>query len=603
MYYPDDTVEEVIRANDIVDVISAHVQLKKSGANYFGLCPFHNERSPSFSVSRQKQMFYCFGCGEGGNALTFVMKYENCSFQEALKMLADRAQITLPEVRYSDEMRKKEEHRQRLLAVNKEAATYYYRLLRTPKGETGYRYLRGRALSDETMKLFGLGFADGARNDLTDHLRKAGFRDEEILEAGVAAFDEKRGLHDKFWNRVIFPIQDTSNRVIGFGGRVMGDGKPKYLNSPETPVFDKSRNLYGLNLARRSRRGFFILCEGYMDVIAMHQAGFIEAVASLGTSFTEGQAVLIRRYVSDVVLAYDSDEAGTRAALRNIGILRQAGVRCRVLDMKPHKDPDEFIRALGPEELEKRIRDAQNAFFFEIAAEEKNYRMDDPSERAAFCRLIAKRLCGFSEEVERDSYLSALARKYFIREDALRRLVASYDSAGGDAIPDSRESMRQRPQRADGAKEDAQAAARRGKERLLMSLLVDDLSLYPRIRRYLRAEDLSEGVPRECARKLFGMLDESGRGQVTPADIGAIIGLFDDPEQQKEAAALFQEPSDALSDRADRAKAIEDALCSVKRGAIERLAKEAERDPSLLMDMIREKKELEELTAKGLFSE
>ena len=251
MYYPDEKVEEVLRANNIVDVVGSYVHLQKKGANYFGLCPFHNEKSPSFSVSEPKQMFYCFGCGAGGNAATFLMKYENYSFQEALQTLADRAGIKLPEVNYSEEARKREEKRKLLLAVNKEAAVYYYRLLRSEKGRKGLRYLAERKLDRVTMRDFGLGYADGSGSDLTAHLKSCGYSDDVILEAGVAAFDEKRGMHDKFWNRVIFPIMDVRGQVIGFGGRVMGDAKPKYLNSPETEVFDKRRNLYGLNIARR----------------------------------------------------------------------------------------------------------------------------------------------------------------------------------------------------------------------------------------------------------------------------------------------------------------------------------------------------------------
>ena len=343
MYYPDEKVEEVLRANNIVDVVGSYVHLQKKGANYFGLCPFHNEKSPSFSVSEPKQMFYCFGCGAGGNAATFLMKYENYSFQEALQTLADRAGIKLPEVNYSEEARKREEKRKLLLAVNKEAAVYYYRLLRSEKGRKGLRYLAERKLDRVTMRDFGLGYADGSGSDLTAHLKSCGYSDDVILEAGVAAFDEKRGMHDKFWNRVIFPIMDVRGQVIGFGGRVMGDAKPKYLNSPETEVFDKSRNLYGLNISRRSKAPYKILCEGYMDVISMHQAGFHEAVASLGTSFTEGQASLIKRYAQEVLLAYDSDGAGGRAALRSIGILKKAGIPCRVIDLRPCKDPDELF--------------------------------------------------------------------------------------------------------------------------------------------------------------------------------------------------------------------------------------------------------------------
>ena len=343
MYYPQELIEEVRTKNDIVDVISGYVRIQKKGSNYFGLCPFHNEKSPSFSVSQSKQIFYCFGCGAGGNVITFLMEYENATFQEAVKILADRAGINLPEMEYNEEARQKESRRARLLEINKEAARYYYYMLRDSRGRTGYQYLSGRSLTDETMKKFGLGFADGSSSDLTAYLRARGYPDELLQESGLLAFDEKRGVHDKFWNRVMFPIQDGNHRVIGFGGRVMGDAKPKYLNSPETMIFDKSRNLYGLNFARTSRKGNIILCEGYMDVIAMHQAGFTQAVASLGTAFTTGQASLLRRYTEDVLLAYDSDGAGVNAAMRAIGILKESGLRGRVIDMKPYKDPDELM--------------------------------------------------------------------------------------------------------------------------------------------------------------------------------------------------------------------------------------------------------------------
>ena len=431
MYYSQEVVDEVLANTDIVDVVSAHVHLKKQGKDYVGLCPFHNEKTPSFSVIPGKNMFYCFGCGAGGSAITFLMKYNNCTFQEAMQDLADRAQITLPAPNYSEETKKREKHRQDLLAVNKEAATYYYKLLRSRKGERGMKYFTDRALSAETMKMFGLGFADGARSDLTEKKKKKGFSDELILESDVAVFNEKQGLHDRFFNRVMFPIQDVRGRVIGFGGRVLGDAKPKYINSSDTQIFDKGRNLYALNLARRTKADHLILCEGYMDVIAMHQAGFNQAVASLGTAFTPGQAALLRRYTKRVLLAYDSDGAGVRAALRNIGILRNGGLESSVIDLRPHKDPDEFIKAEGKEAFQARIDKAENSFFYELRILSQSYRMDDPASRTAFHREIARKLCAFADEIERDNYIAAAAEKYFIKTDSLRRLVAQYGNANG----------------------------------------------------------------------------------------------------------------------------------------------------------------------------
>ena len=325
MYYSDEIIEEVRSRNDIVDVISGYVKLQKKGSSYFGLCPFHNEKSPSFSVSREKQMYYCFGCGAGGNVFTFIMEYENFTFVEALKMLAERAGIDLPEAEYSQEAKAKADLRMQLLEINKLAAKYYYAQLKSEHGQQAYRYLKDRELSDETIVAFGLGYSNKYSDDLYRYLKMKGYSDTLLQQAGLITIDERNGVYDKFWNRVMFPIMDVNNKVIGFGGRVMGDAKPKYLNSPETPIFDKSRNLYGLNRARTSRKPYFLICEGYMDVISLHQAGFSNAVASLGTALTAGHAQLIKRYVNEVYLTYDSDEAGTKAALRAVPILKEAG--------------------------------------------------------------------------------------------------------------------------------------------------------------------------------------------------------------------------------------------------------------------------------------
>ena len=596
MYYPEEIVEQVIAANDIVDVIGSHVHLKKSGASFMGLCPFHNEKTPSFSVHPGKQVFHCFGCGEGGNVLTFLMKYENYSFQEALKVLADRAGIKLPEANYSEEARKRNDQRAELLAINKEAATYYFKLLRSPKGKKGLAYFEERTLSPQTMSAFGLGFADGSSSDMVSHLRSKGFSDENILLSGIAAYDEKRGLHDKFWNRVIFPIMDVTNRVIGFGGRVMGDGKPKYLNSPETPVFDKSRNLYGLNIAKKTKCGYFILCEGYMDVIAMHQAGFTQAVASLGTSFTDGQAAVLKRYVKQVLLSYDSDGAGVKAAMRNIGILHEAGLTGKVVNLEPYKDPDEFMKNLGPEEFQKRLDQAENSFFYQIRQIEKNYRMEDPASRSEFYHEIAKRLCGFSDEIERDSYLKAMSQKYFIDEGMLRREVASYgrvltgqegqNDAGREerfagAYPQAAVSPAARPK--DPTADKRMSTLERAKIRnecLLLTCVSDDPGLYPQIRDYISAEDFSEGVPRQAAEKYFAILEKeagdklaqaSGNGVRPHASPSVVIAMFEDEEEQRQAAALFETRLPGIGEE-EVQKLLRDVLCSVKRNSIDWLS-------------------------------
>ena len=423
MYYPDEVIEEVRMKNDIVDVISGYVKLQKKGANYFGLCPFHNEKSPSFSVSPGKQMYYCFGCGAGGNVLTFVMEYENYTFQEALQSLADRAGVSLPKMEYSRENREQAELRARLLEVNRLAANYFYYQLKQPQGKQGYDYFREkRQLSDETIIRFGLGYANKTSDDLYRYLREKGYEDSFLKETGLVTVEE-RGGRDKFWNRVMFPIMDVNNRVIGFGGRVMGDGEPKYLNSPETRLFDKSRNLYGLNYARTSREKCMLICEGYLDVISLHQAGFSNAVASLGTAFTSQHAGILKRYTDQVILTYDSDGAGVKAALRAIPILRDAGISAKVLNMKPHKDPDEFIRNMGAQAFRERMDQARNSFLFEIDVLKREYSMEDPEQKTKFYQETARKLLQFGEPLERENYLQAVAREHMIQENELRQLV------------------------------------------------------------------------------------------------------------------------------------------------------------------------------------
>ena len=419
-FYSDELIEEVRSRNDIVDVISGYVRLQKKGSSYFGLCPFHNEKTPSFSVSPGKQMYYCFGCGAGGNVLTFVMQYENFTFQEAMQSLAERAGIELPKQEMTAAQRQKADRRAKLLEINKTAAKYFYMLLRSPQGQHALDYFIRRELTPQTMQHFGLGYSGKYSDDLYRYLKKQGYPDDLLKDSGLIIFDEKRGGYDRFWNRAMFPIMDVNNRVIGFGGRVMGDGEPKYLNSPETVIFDKSRNLYGLNFARVSRRPHILLCEGYMDVIALHQAGFDNAVASLGTAFTSGHANLLKRYTKEVYLTFDSDGAGVKAALRAIPILKEAGLTAKVIDMRPHKDPDEFIKALGAEEYQKRIDRAENSFLFEIRMLERDYDLKDPESKTEFFRQVSRRILEFPEALERENYIEAIAGRYQIGFEQLR---------------------------------------------------------------------------------------------------------------------------------------------------------------------------------------
>ena len=583
MFYPDELIEEVRSRNDIVDVISGYVHLQKKGANYFGLCPFHNEKSPSFSVSRSKQMYYCFGCGAGGNVFTFLMEYENDTFPEAVKALADRAGISLPEADESEEAKREQSKRSRLLAINKEAAKYFYFQLRAKQGELGLNYLRKRQLTDETIHRFGLGYANKTADDLVRYLKGKGYSEELIREAGLCNTDEKHGMYDKFWNRVMFPIEDINHRVIGFGGRVMGDGKPKYLNSPETPIFDKSRNLYGLNFARSSRKGNIILCEGYMDVIAMHQAGFNQAVASLGTAFTLGQAGLLKRYAKEVLLSYDSDGAGVKAALRAIGILKEAGLTGRVINLEPYKDPDEFVKNLGAEAFQERIDNAENSFLFEIRMLQREYDLNDPEKKTEFHRAVAKKLCEFPEEVERENYLEAVAEKYHIGFESLRKLVASTAASTGLARPVERpkSGIQKKSTPEDNVKKT---------QRLLLTWLAEEPQIYPKIAAFLSAEDFTEELYRKVADRLFENL---ARGEVNAA---AIISMFPEEEEQREAAAIFNTSLVEPETKKEKEKALHDILVSVKRISYEYNSGRLGSDVEALNRVIAGKKALEELS-------
>ena len=565
MFYPEDIVEEVRTKNDIVDIVSGYVKLQKKGSNYFGLCPFHNEKSPSFSVSPSKQMYYCFGCGAGGNAITFLMEYENYSFPEALQVLADRAGVELPKEEMTKEARAQADLRATLLEINKLAANYFYYQLKQPQGKLGYDYLTGRKLSDATILHFGLGFANKTSDDLYRYLKSKGYKDEILKETGLVSIEE-RGTHDKFWNRVMFPIMDVNNRVIGFGGRVMGDGTPKYLNSPETRLFDKSRNLYGLNYARSSRKKYMLICEGYMDVIAMHQAGFTNAVASLGTAFTSQHAMLIKRYTDQVILTYDSDGAGVKAALRAIPILKEVGISCKVLNMKPYKDPDEFIKNMGAEAFQERIDQAQNSFLFEIEVLKRDYNLEDPEQKTNFYNAVARKLLEFPEALERDNYTQAVAREQFIPYQELKQLVSRLSSriVPGAEQTQPREEFSPRERKKE--KEDGT----RQSQRLLLTWLIEDPKLFDKIEGIITPDDFREDLYHQVAQMVF---DGHTRGDVNPA--GMLNHFINDEEQYKEVAALFNASLKESLNNEEQKKAFSETVIKVRKHSLDEASRNA----------------------------
>ena len=589
MRYSDDIIEEVRSKNDIVDVVSQYVRLTKKGNSYFGLCPFHNEKTPSFSVTPGKQMYYCFGCGAGGNVFNFIMEYENYTFGEALKYLADRAGVELPKIEYSREVRQKAQEKAELLEINKQAAQYFYYQLRTEKGQTGLDYLKNRGLSEETMRKFGLGYSDRAGGGLYRYLKAKGYPDDRLRESGLFNVDERHGMYDKFWNRVIFPIMDVNNRVIGFGGRVMGDAKPKYLNSPETKIFDKSRNLYGLNIARTTRKKYLILCEGYMDVISMHQAGFTNAVASLGTALTSGHASLLKRYTQEVLLLYDSDEAGIRAALRGIPILREAGVNTRVVSLKPYKDPDEFIRNMGPEAFEQRLEEARDSFLFRVEVAENEFSMNDPQGQNQFFERCAQMLLELKDELERNLYIDAVVKiyrgRYGISSEDLRKRVNTLALKGTPA------EHRTQPKSGSPEKKKKESASDTS-QKLMLTWLVTYPKIFDKVAQYLTPEDFVVPLYREVAQMLFQQREE---GEINPA---RLLNSFPDSEEQREVASLFN-ATIHLETQQEQDQAFADTLLRIKQESL--AEKNRNWDPSDLQGLqklVKAKKELEDLGRK-----
>lgn len=583
MYYGDEIIEQVRQANPIVDVIGQYVHLERKGANYFGLCPFHNEKSPSFSVSASRQMYHCFGCGVGGNVLTFIMDYENYSFQEAVEYLADRAGITLPKQEYSKKQKEEADLRSVLLKMHKDAAYFYVHMLRSEEGKMGMDYLKKRQVSDEFIRSFGLGYAGKRPDSLYRYLKQKGYNDDMIRESGLVNIRENR-ITDKFWNRVIFPIMDVNNRVIGFGGRVMGTGEPKYLNSPETKIFDKSRNLYGLNTARRSREKFILVCEGYMDVISLHQHGFTNAVASLGTAFTSQHGMILKRYTDEVILTFDSDGAGQKAALRAIPILKEAGLRIRVLNMSPYKDPDEFLNNLGEEAYRERIREAKNAFMFELDVMRDSHDFSDPEDKAAFFNKAAEMIAALPDEIERNTYTEAVSNTYGMDYNTLKNSVSRI---GNLNVTRRTSENVTRPRSAVKTLKNAEYGLKEA-QKLILTELSDNKELFYRVKKILTPDDFSDDLYRETASYVFSMLEQ---GDVNPAEI---LSKFIETDRYKEVSELFSSSYSEELPEESRLQALKEAVFRVRDHSLDKKMNEVT-DPSELMGLMEEKQKLKSL--------
>lgn len=579
MFYSEDLIEEVRSRNDIVDVINSYVSLKKKGNTYTACCPFHNEKTPSFHVSRDKQLYHCFGCGAAGTVYTFLQQYENYTFPEAVEFLADRAGVVLPKREMTERERMEADYNSALREINKMAAGYFYYALRMKDGEPARNYLTGRGLSEDTIRNFGLGYSRMYRDDLYKYLKQKGYSDELLKDSGLVRFDEKHGAGDVFWNRVMFPIMDLNGKVIGFGGRVMGDGLPKYVNSQETKIYEKRRHLYGFHLARRSKREGYILCEGYMDVISMHQAGFDNATASLGTAFTIQQAMLLKRYTDKVYLAYDSDGAGVNAAQKAIPILREVGISARVINMQPYKDPDEFMKNLGAEEFEKRIVQAESSLMFQVRIAAGNYNQQDPEGRTQFQQEVVKLVSVLKDPLERDNYIEAIANQYFIDKKKLTDSVNRYGKYQMERKQYQEAVQEETPQ--DTRKRERLEERKQQPQRLLLTWLVNyPAQLFPQLREKITPEDFVDEPYHRLAEQLFEQYETTGA--VNPA---LLINQYDDMEEQMRVASVLQTTLQIEPSPEDNSLIITEIVQKVKEESIKNQLAHLQ-DYSKLQDLI-----------------
>ena len=416
MAFPPAFIDELVARNPIEDVVGQYVNLKRSGANMFGLCPFHGEKTASFSVAPDKGIYYCFGCHKGGGAINFMMELEGLSYPDAVRALAKRAGMEVPE---DEQYQSRYRQQERLWALMKEAARYFHAQLYSPAGAEGLAYAQKRGMPKGTLTTFGIGFAPNTWSGLTDAMKKKGYTDQELIDAGLVSQKGNR-IFDRFRNRLMFPIIDVRGNIIGFGGRVMDDSTPKYLNSPETVIFNKRKNLFGLNLAKKSKLGYLILVEGYMDAIALHQYGFDCAVASLGTSLTEEHAVLLSRYTEQVVLIYDGDEAGQRATRRAIPMLEKAGIGVKVLKMRDAKDPDEYLKKFGADKFKLLLEESSNRVEYQLNAIAKKYDLREDEQRIKFIQEAAELICTLGSPVQREIYGGRVAQAASISMEAMK---------------------------------------------------------------------------------------------------------------------------------------------------------------------------------------
>ena len=571
MYYPRELIEEIRLQNDIVGVISGYVPLKQKGSSYFGLCPFHNEHTPSFSVSADKQLYYCFGCGASGNVISFIMQAENCDFPEAVQRLAERAHITLPEPEYSEDMRREEDLKARLRNMHSEAGRFYYSILQSEEGEKARAYLDKRKIEPSIRRKFGLGYSPSGRDRLYKYLLSKGYDKTDILRSGLALEDKNNGgIKDRFYNRLMFPIFDLRGRAIGFGGRVTDKGEPKYLNSPETLIFNKKQNLYGLNFAKEAKKKEIMLVEGYMDMITLYQAGFKNVAASLGTAFNTEHTKALKKVAADVILIFDSDEAGTKAALRAIPPLVKGGFKVRVLQVPGSKDPDEFIKENGSEAFAKLLLDAESYVTFRIKCAQKKYNLDNTEQKIDFLTEVAGILSEIDSDIERDVYLKEVAEKTAIDPNAIEGEILKLRRRQNESFRAKAEAERKRLY---DAKTPVPFESTKGVKLAQQSILYicsSNMRAYAAIKKTISPQDFADGVYIKLAEIIYDMNDKNEH--IVPADI---VSLFTDPAEQRLVSEVFAVRIEYENEK-ELEKALNEEIYLLKKLKIDNLAAKAQ---------------------------
>ncbi|ABY92605.1 DNA primase [Thermoanaerobacter sp. X514] len=539
MAYSKEMIEKVIEANDIIDVISEYVELKKAGKEFKGLCPFHREKTPSFMVSQEKQVYHCFGCNASGNVVTFIMDIENLTFKEAIEFLADRVGITLEETVLTEREYQRKKLIDEIYKINKLATMYFYNKLFSEEGRQALTYIRKRGLTEATIKKFGIGYSSPHGNGLLNFLKEKGYTESFLVKAGLLSQKNNR-YYDRFRNRVMFPIIDVKGNVIGFGGRSIDDSLPKYLNTPETEVFKKGKTLFAINFAKKTQQDKFIIVEGYMDAISLHQAGIDCAVASLGTALTEDQARLIKRYKGNVVIAYDADEAGISAALRGLDILDELNLNIKVLTIPYGKDPDEFIKKEGVNAFNQLIENADSLIEFKAKVFRKNLDLDNPQDRIIYVKKIAKDIAKLSDEVKREVYISSAAKVAQIPENAVRTEVARFVNR---EIEKNQKNMYM----AGNIRHNIYSSSKISPEKYLIALLLYDNNLYKRVKETITADMLENVKLKPIFGEIMSRLEDGKKTQINDivyllqeenliSDFNDIIKAFYESENVTEQA-------------------------------------------------------------------